>query len=151
MAERVLVAMSGANYIHDAAGLMEMDLTVSYEKLVMDKEILGMCQRVLRGIEVSDDTLGLPLMIEVGPGGNFMTEDHTLEYMFSEFFVPDLANREKRERMAPHAAAWDRARARVDEVRRHLPQSCLSPALRTELLQHFPEICVPFAAAPPGD
>ena len=46
----LLVAMSGANYIHDIAGLMESDLTVPYEKLVVDNEILGMAQRVLRGI-----------------------------------------------------------------------------------------------------
>jgi len=46
----LLVAMSGANYIHDVAGLLESDLTVAYEKLVVDNEILGMCQRVLRGI-----------------------------------------------------------------------------------------------------
>ena len=49
----LLVAMSGANYIHDAAGLMEFDLTASYEKLVIDDEIIGRCLRVLRGIEIT--------------------------------------------------------------------------------------------------
>ena len=76
---------------------MEMDLTVSYEKLVIDTEILGMCQRVLRGIEVNDETLATQLMIEKGPGSDYMTEDHSLDHMFSEFFVPKLANREKRD------------------------------------------------------
>ena len=74
----LLVAMSGANYIHDIAGLMEEDLTVSYEKLVVDNEILGMCQRVLRGINVTDETLATDLIIEKGPGAHFMAEDHTV-------------------------------------------------------------------------
>ena len=93
--------MSGANYIHDIAGLMESDLTVSYEKLAMDNEILGMCQRVLRGIEVNDETLATELMIERGPGKDFMTEEHTLQHMREEFFVSQLANRQKRGSMAP--------------------------------------------------
>ncbi|MHA1159186.1 MAG: trimethylamine methyltransferase family protein [Alphaproteobacteria bacterium] len=92
----LLVAMSGANYIHDAAGLMEADLTVSYDKLVIDDEILGMCQRVLRGIEVNDETLAVDLMIEKGPGQDYLGEEHTVEYMREEFFVPKLANRRKR-------------------------------------------------------
>jgi trimethylamine--corrinoid protein Co-methyltransferase len=65
----LLVAMSGANYIHDIAGLMETDLTVSYQKLVVDNEILGMCQRVLRGIEVNDETLATDLMMRSGGPG----------------------------------------------------------------------------------
>ena len=92
-----LVAMSGANYIHDIAGLMESDLTVSYEKLVVDNEILGMIQRVLRGIEVDDETLAVDLLIEKGPDGNFMAAKHTREHMRSEFFTPKLANRARRE------------------------------------------------------
>ena len=85
--------MSGANYIHDAAGLMDGDLTVSYDKLVIDNEILGMCQRVLKGIEVSDETLAIDLIEKVGPGGNFLSEMHTVEHMRGEFFENSLADR----------------------------------------------------------
>ena len=136
----LLVAMSGANYIHDIAGLMESDLTVSYEKLVMDNEILGMCQRVLGGIEVSDETLATELMIEKGPGKDFMMEDHTLRHMRREFFVPELANRQKRDSMSPDADALSRAKAVVDEIRSSPRSSRLSTSLREELLDSYPEI-----------
>jgi trimethylamine--corrinoid protein Co-methyltransferase len=89
----LLVGMSGANYIHDAAGLFDGDLSISYEKLVMDNEILGMCERVLQGIEVNDDTLAVDLIENVGPGGNFITEAHTVMNMMDEFYEPDLADR----------------------------------------------------------
>lgn len=136
----LLVAMSGANYIHDIAGLMEFDLTVSYEKLVMDNEILGMCQRVLRGIEVNDDTLATDLIIEKGPGQDFLAERHTVHHMRQEFFRPGLANREHRENMQPDSDALARARAFVQQVRDAERESCLPDAVRGQVLQAFPEI-----------
>ncbi len=136
----MLVAMSGANYIHDIAGLMEADLTVSYEKLVVDNEILGMTQRVLRGIEVTDDTLATELIIEKGPGKDFLTEMHTVEHMRDEFFVPGLANREKRESMAPGSDALSRAKAFVSEVRKRPRENLLPEDVRAKVLEMFPEI-----------
>jgi trimethylamine--corrinoid protein Co-methyltransferase len=136
----LLVAMSGANYIHDIAGLMESDLTVSYEKLVVDNEILGMCQRVLRGIEVSDETLAADLIIRKGPGKDFIAEDHTIRHMRSEFFVPRLANREKRDSTGPGDDALSRAKRLVDEIRGAEAESRLPSEVRRQLLERFPEI-----------
>jgi len=139
----LLVAMSGANYIHDIAGLMESDLTVSYEKLAMDNEILGMCQRVLRGIEVDDETLAADLMIQKGPGQDFMTEEHTVRHMRDEFFVPRLANRKKRGSMSPADAAPARAKALVEQIRSSPQTSRLPGDVREKVLQSFPEIRLP--------
>lgn len=136
----LLVAMSGANYIHDAAGLMEADLTVSYEKLVVDNEILGMCQRVLRGIEVDDDKLALGLMLLKGPGKDFLAEEHTIRHMREEFFVPQLANRDKREAMKPSANALARAKKFVREARWSPRVSRMPTAVRQQILETFPEI-----------
>ena len=143
----LLVAMSGANYIHDIAGLMEEDLTVSYEKLVMDNEILGMCQRVLRGIQVTDDTLATELMIEKGPGSDYLAEEHTVQHMREEFFVPRLANRDKREVMQPNDDALARARAFVDQVRNGERQSRLPGQVREQLFETFSEIVQPESVA----
>lgn len=133
----LLVAMSGANYIHDAAGLMEADLTVSYDKLAIDNEILGMCQRVLSGIEVSDETLGTHLLIEKGPGSDYLVEDHTLRHMREEFYMPSLANRQDRDVFDADESALNRARAFVAEVRSAPHASKLEPALRRRLLGEF--------------
>ena len=135
-----LVAMSGANYIHDAAGLMESDLTVSYEKLVIDDEILGMCQRVLRGIEVSDETLALDLMGEKDPGQDYLAEEHTVRHMRGEFFTPRLANRDRRDEYGEGDSALSRARGRVQHMRREPGVSLLDSGVRQEVLQRFPEI-----------
>ncbi|NLF30404.1 MAG: trimethylamine methyltransferase [Planctomycetes bacterium] len=142
----LLVAMSGANYIHDAAGLMEADLTVAYEKLAIDNEILGMVQRVLRGIEVNDETLATDLIIAKGPGKDYLIEDHTLRHMRDEFYMPTLANRRKRQDLEKDDDAVARARRFVDRIRTAPPVERLDPTVRQAVLARFGEI-LPAAGA----
>ncbi len=93
----LLAAMAGSNYLHHAAGMLESMICVAAEQYVIDDEIIGMTCRVLDGIEVDEERLALEVIAEVGPGGEFMTADHTLEHMYSEYFggngVTDRANR----------------------------------------------------------
>jgi trimethylamine--corrinoid protein Co-methyltransferase len=93
----LLVGMAGANFIHDAVGLLEFCMTASYEKYVIDNEIIGEVMRVLKGIEVNPETLALEVTRKVGPGRNFLSEDHTCEHMRREHFLPTVADRNDRD------------------------------------------------------
>ena len=84
------VAMTGADFIHLAAGMIDSGNSISYEQYVIDNEIIGMTQRVLEGIKVNEDTLGFDVIEQVGPGGNFVVEEHTIDHMMDEFFYPNL-------------------------------------------------------------
>ena len=136
----LLVAMSGANYIHDIAGLMEMDMTVAYEKLIIDNEILGRCQRVLRGIEVNADTLAVDLMIEKGPDKEYLLDNHTIKYMRDEFCKTGITNRDKREDFAMEEEALNAAKTMVADIRRQDITSQLSEEVRNQIFEAFPEI-----------
>jgi trimethylamine--corrinoid protein Co-methyltransferase len=115
----LMAALAGANFIHDAAGLMEFAMTASYEKCVIDDEIIGMVKRALRGIKVNDETIAQHLIAQVGPAGNYLAEPHTVEHMRDEFFFPTLSDREKRE-------AWEEAgRRETREVANELARSIL--------------------------
>ena len=85
----LLVGMAGADYIHLAAGMLDSGNTISYEQYIIDDEIIGMVKRVLVGIKVNKETLGFDVIKKVGPGGNYITEDHTIEHMMDEFFYPN--------------------------------------------------------------
>ena len=87
------VAMAGADCIHLAAGMIDSANSISYEQYVIDNEIIGMIHRILAGIKVNEETLGFDVINKVGPGGNFVTEDHTVEHMMDEFFYPKLSVR----------------------------------------------------------
>ena len=89
----LLVAMAGADCIHLAAGMLDSGNSISYEQFVIDNEIIGMIRRILTGIKVNQETLGFDVIEKVGPGGDFVTEDHTIDHMMDEFFYPNLSVR----------------------------------------------------------
>jgi trimethylamine--corrinoid protein Co-methyltransferase len=114
----LLCALAGANFIHDAAGLMEFALTACYEKYVVDNEILGMVMRAVEGIRVDDETVAFDLIKEVGPGGNFVTAKHTRRFMRGEHYQPGLSDRNSREDWEAKGgkATWERAAEKVKEI-----------------------------------
>jgi len=110
----VLAAMGGSNYIHHAAGMLESMRSVAYEQFVIDDEIIGMCTRVLRGIEVDEEHLALDAIKEVGPGGNYLRSKHTLKHLRSEFFSGNgITDRNNWERWEQEGSLDARDRAKV--------------------------------------
>jgi len=80
------------NLVNHAAGWLEGGLTASFEKLIVDAEILQMLSSYLQEIEVSDDTLALSTIEEVGPSGHFFGTAHTLERYETAFYQPMLSD-----------------------------------------------------------
>ncbi|MFC2071470.1 trimethylamine methyltransferase family protein [Chloroflexota bacterium] len=131
----LLCALAGSNFIHDAAGLMEFAMTVSYEKFVIDNEILGMVMRAVEGIKVDDETLAFDLIKQVGPGGNFVTAKHTRQFMRSEHYQPSLSNRDSREDWESKGKqrTWERSAETVKQIIDNHSYS-LSPAIRSKII-----------------
>ena len=129
----LLPALTGAHMI-TTLGYLESYLTISMEQIVIDNEIASLIQRILRGIELSDETLALDVIGKVGPGNHFLTEKHTLKHV-NELLIPRLANRSTR-------AEWKRsgekdiARMAREEAKRiletHQPEP-LDKTIREEL------------------
>ena len=86
--------MGGAHLINHAAGWLEGGLTASFEKLIIDAEMLQMMAEYLRPIELSDDELALDAIGEVGPGGHHFGTAHTLQRYESAFYAPIISSRE---------------------------------------------------------
>lgn len=84
---------AGIDFILHAAGILESFMTTSYEKLVIDDELIGIHRRLLKGIEVNPDTLAYDVIRQVGPGGHFMDTEHTFEYYLTEARQTTLTDR----------------------------------------------------------
>ncbi len=69
-------------------GILDFVDTFSLEKLVIDNEICGMSRRLARGIEVDEERLAASLISELGPGGSYLTSEHTLKYFRNESYFP---------------------------------------------------------------
>ncbi len=76
----LMAAMAGVNLIFGGGGL-ESGLAVDFAQLVADNDIFSMVYQAIRGIPVSPDTLQTDLIHEVGPRGNYLAEEHTIENM----------------------------------------------------------------------
>lgn len=91
----MLAALAGGNFIHEAFGMLDGAMTASYAQYIIDNDIVGSCLRTLRGIEVNGDTLAYDVIAAVGPGGNYLGEEHTLKYMRTESFAPRASDRQQ--------------------------------------------------------
>ena len=84
--------MGQANFMMHGAGWLEGGLCASFEKFVLDAEMLQMMSEVMVPLEVSDAAIGLEAIREVGPGGHFFGAAHTLERYENAFYAPLLSD-----------------------------------------------------------
>lgn len=80
--------MGGVNLLLHGAGWLEGGLLTSYEKFVIDADLLNMVTEMLRPITVDDASLAVEAIAEVGPAGHFFGSTHTQERYASEHFQP---------------------------------------------------------------
>jgi trimethylamine--corrinoid protein Co-methyltransferase len=96
----MLAAQAGINFI-TCAGSYEATLAEALELLVIDDELVGMVKRVLEGVKVNEDTIGLEVIKKVATSDSkgiyFLTEGHTRIHMKNELFFPKLADRLRRD------------------------------------------------------
>jgi trimethylamine--corrinoid protein Co-methyltransferase len=79
----LLAALSGINVI-SGAGTLDVVGIFSIEKLIIDAEIIAMIQKALQGIAVTPETLAKDLIMELGPGGDYLTTKHTKRWFKKE-------------------------------------------------------------------
>jgi trimethylamine--corrinoid protein Co-methyltransferase len=93
MMGQLMATLSGINFVLHSAGILETYMVASYEKFILDDEICGMCKRIKKGEHITDERLAVDLIGEVGPGGEYLTKDHTFRHFRSEFYQPILEER----------------------------------------------------------
>ncbi len=108
----MLPHLAGCNILY-GMGMVEMGLAMSYDQLVIDAEIVRMNRRVEQGIPVDKDTLAVDLIKKVGPGGNFLSEMHTVQYMRQEGSISKLFDRQMPDNWEAAGATDLRQRAHV--------------------------------------
>ncbi len=84
--------MGGVNLLMHGAGWMEGGLHASYEKMILDAELLGMVEAFLDPVVVDEDTLGFEAIQGVGPGGHFFGAEHTQSRYKAAFHKPMLSD-----------------------------------------------------------
>jgi trimethylamine--corrinoid protein Co-methyltransferase len=96
----LLPALAGANLIY-GAGMLEAGMTFSFGQLVIDNEIAAMVKRIVNGVSLDDELMGVDLIKKVGIGNNFLTQRHTLKHLETEQVQATIIDRRMR-------GAWEK-------------------------------------------
>jgi trimethylamine--corrinoid protein Co-methyltransferase len=92
------------------SGMLESGITFDYGQLVLDCEIARMIKHTVQGFEVTDDSLALDVIKEIGPGGHFLMHEHTFDRMRTQS-QPEIIDRRSRSvwEAAGATTAYERA------------------------------------------
>jgi trimethylamine--corrinoid protein Co-methyltransferase len=127
-------SLVGGNIIHDL-GYLESGLTFSFAQLAICDDIVGWVETFMRGVEVSDETLALDVIKEVGPDGGYLDTKHTLEH-FRDIWYPDLFERDTYDVWKSKGGTTLAARAadRVEKILQEYQPEALPEAVERRLL-----------------
>jgi len=127
-------AMAGAD-IFGHLGICGMDQGSSLSILTVQHEIIGYVERLMAGVEIDDERLGLDVIRSVGPGGNFLGEVHTATHFLSELWFPEILDRNYFENWAARGRTdlLQRACARQEDLLRSHEVAPLPDDLRRDM------------------
>ncbi len=136
-----VTALAGAEYNHHSAGMLESMLCVAYEAYVMDDDLNGQVMRLVRGLEVTEDSLSVDVIHDICTDGpmHYLGHEQTLRLMNSEYYYPHTADRATRADWEAKGSLDMRARARQQarEILRTRYPAPLPAAVDAELRQSF--------------
>ena len=121
----VVAQLAGINMI-SGAGALDFVSCVSLEKLVIDNEICGLALRLDRGVDCSEEAMAAELVARLGPGGDYLTTDHTFAWFKKEPYTPSpVIDRRDRNNWVAEGGkdTFTRAREQVEEIlKSHQPK-----------------------------
>lgn len=129
------LTQGGGNFIMHAAGWTEGGLTASFEKFILDVDMLQMVAEFLTPLDVSDDALGLDAVRDVGPGGHYFGTLHTLQRYETAFYSPILSDWRNFETWteAGRPTTYDHANRVFKQKLNEYERPPLDPAIEDEL------------------
>jgi trimethylamine--corrinoid protein Co-methyltransferase len=130
--------LAGTNFVMHAAGWLEGGLVSSYEKFVIDVELLRMLRQEFTPLEIDEESLAFGAHQEVGHGGHFLGAAHTMERFRTCFYRPLLSSSQNYERWQ-RTGGQDtaiRARAIYEKALEEYEQPPLEDAIRQELEEY---------------
>ncbi|MFW6308988.1 MAG: trimethylamine methyltransferase family protein [bacterium] len=126
----------GINFFLHTGGLLDNYMSMSYEKFVIDQEIMALVADIQSGIEVNRETLAGDLISEVGPGGNYLEKEHTFRHM-KDMRQSEISERSGRtgEEKGSLINTFDRANERWQSMISDYETPYLDPVIERKLME----------------
>jgi len=129
------LTMGGGNLIMHGAGWLEGGLVASFEKFVLDCDLIQMVSEFMQPLETTEDALGVEAIREVGPGGHFFGAQHTLARYTNAFYSPIISDWRNNQQWlaAGKPEAWQKANAVWKQALADYQEPAIDPTIRDEL------------------
>jgi len=138
----MLALLGGINVI-SGPGVLDFCTIISMEKLMIDNDICGMVKRLGKGVAFTEETVAEELISSLGPGGDFLSTEHTFHWFKKEPYLPsaviERSNRDVWEAMGAKTTLV-RARERVEEMLKKGTPNLLAPEKAGEVDRVMKEI-----------
>jgi len=135
------LALSGANLVAAYPGIVGSLLGQSFEGMVIDNDMLGNVQRLLRGIEVTDETLSYEVIESTVFGiGHYLNQPQTLELMQKEYLYPEVADRRTpgEWEVTGKEDIYELAHVKARQTLSNYYPDYISPQADARIREHFP-------------
>lgn len=138
MMSLLMGVLSGANIGVQCLGTLDALMTISYEKMIIDQELISRVLRIQRGLEVSQEALAVEVIQRVGPGGNYLLHPSTFARCRS-LWMPTVSDWESHDawKAAGSQDPVGRAHRKYKEILSRAPQSFLAPELDRDLRRYI--------------
>ncbi len=90
MQNMLMGLMSGGHMVEQAFGVLDAIMTISYEKFIIDEEMMSRVIRICEGVDTSDSEMSLDVMKKVGPGGTYLSHDDSFK-RFKNQWLPTVS------------------------------------------------------------
>ncbi|MFZ5945215.1 MAG: trimethylamine methyltransferase family protein [Bacillota bacterium] len=122
------------NFIIHSAGILDTFMAMSYEKFIVDLEIIGMLKHFLKDIQIDEDRLGFDVINEVGPCGEFLTTTHTLKFLHSEHWMPAISLRGT---MLPYEKPQEKIKTNILKKKEAMLKSYQRPEIDVSTIRYL--------------
>jgi trimethylamine--corrinoid protein Co-methyltransferase len=126
--------LSGAHIIHECLGVLDSIMCTSYEKFIIDEELLSRVMRISKGLDTSDDALSMDVIQDVGHSGGYLTHDNTFQH-FRERWTPTVSDWNSYGKWKKNGSEdiLVRANRKFKIILENCPDTMIDPALDREL------------------
>jgi len=133
----LVAAQEKINFILHSAGAIDSYGSMSYEKYIVDLEIIGMVERLVRGINTDPKHFAIDVIHEIGPGGEYLTHDHTMEFCRKEPWLSEISLRGASKDKNPNEALLDNINGKKMNMLENFRMPDIDPELINKLREYL--------------
>ncbi len=135
------VALAGGNIVSCYPGIVGSLLAQSFEGMVIDNDMMGSVLRLLRGVEVSDETLSYDVIESTVHGvGHYLGQEQTLKIMQTEYLYPEVGDRRTANdwQQGGKETVYDLAHEQVKKLLANYYPEYITPEADARIREKFP-------------